>query len=175
MQTVLNIDHGFVTPERKKHPVFVCHATQTILSLQQDERVSRLIRTPEIFTPQMTLRQSSIQKRTHGDHLFVKDECSDIARVIGRDSHDNLNYLEVSHKKLNELYRDILPDRLKTHFSDRQVDAFHLYLFSSDLQYIYQKYASSVECVGDVQVVRFRGKFYRFDKDQCLQADTSYN
>lgn len=55
------------------------------------------------------------------------------------------------------MYRDILPFRYAETLSQRQIDAFQLYLFSYDLQFIYQKYASTVKCIGDVKVVRFKG------------------
>lgn len=43
-----------------------------------------------------------------------------------------------------------MADWLKNQFTQSQVDAFHLYLYSKDLQYLYQKYASCVQCIGDI-------------------------
>ncbi len=136
----------FVTPERKKHPVFVCNATaQTVLTVPREERVTRLLLTPEMLTPQMTTVRCSNYRGQ-----YSSTDCSEMARVIGWDHSNNMQHLDVSHKKLNEMYRDILNDNVKQHFTQRQLDAFHLYLFSSDLQYIYKKYASCVQCIGDV-------------------------
>lgn len=43
-------------------------------------------------------------------------------------------------------------------------------LFSSDLQYINQRYAHSVKNVGNVQAVKFYGNFYRFDPNLPLES-----
>jgi hypothetical protein len=85
------------------------------------------------------------------------------SRLIGRDNTGKVTHLDVSHTELSERYRDTLADWTKSQFTPRQLDAFHLYMYSSDLQYIYDKYASCVQCIGDIQVIRFRGKYYRFD------------
>lgn len=67
------------------------------------------------------------------------------ARVYGVDSvSKRVRHLDVSHKMLNDKYRDALPASVRSELNQSQVDAFNLYLFSSDLQYIYHKYASCV-------------------------------
>jgi hypothetical protein len=135
----------FKTPDRRMlEPSFVSTCVQTNLTHAQNERVSRLFRTPEIFTPKMTMRSP------------ILPHCNkDAAEVIGRDRDRNLRLLQISHQKLSEMYRDVLPAQIKQRATERQVDCFNLTMFSYDLQYMYNKYAHSVTSVGDVEAVKF--------------------
>jgi hypothetical protein len=99
----------FKTPDRRTiEPVFVSTCVQTNLTYAQNERVSRLLRTPEIFTPKMTLRSPAMalgERQT--------------AEVIGRDKNRNMKHLQISHSKLNEMYRDVLPVHIKQRATER--------------------------------------------------------
>ena len=43
------------------------------------------------------------------------------------------------------MYKDILPAKIKQEANERQIDAFYLFLFSYDLQFIYKKYSRMIE------------------------------
>lgn len=97
----------FLTPNRAGNSGLGSNSTQTILTGYQRERISRLLKTPEIFTPKITYR-SPTQRFTFPKPAI---NCDERAQIIGRDEYHNLHHLEISHKKLDEMYRDILPFR----------------------------------------------------------------
>lgn len=65
----------------------------------------------------------------------------------------------------------MLPDKLREISTNKTVDAFHLYLFSLDLQYMYKKFANSVTlaelgwgcCGSKIKAVKLHGTYYKFD------------
>lgn len=123
----------FRTPERKVNAGFVSGCQKLFPVEQQEERIQRLLQTPELFTPKMIYRSPPEQVTVPR----LQTQCSDKAQIIGRDQYQNLHHLEISHKKLDEMYKDILPSLFAQMLSKRQIDAFQLYLFSYDLQFIY--------------------------------------
>lgn len=71
------------------------------------------------------------------------------------------------------MYDDVLPTGVKQKTSQHEQDAFHLFLFSYDLQYVYKKYGDAVSFlkVGEVKAVKFKGNYYRFEDDpRVLEA-----
>lgn len=90
--------------------------------------------------------------------LSQKTQNSDeLARIIGRDNCGRQAHVEISMRELNDKYGDTFAEWTKTQFSQRERDAFYLYLYSKDLQYIYKKYAECVTCIGNIEVVWFKG------------------
>ena len=47
---------------------------------------------------------------------------------------------EVDHRTLRQFYLDVLPQRLSTKATQKEIDAFQLLLFVSDLQFIKKRF-----------------------------------
>ena len=79
----------------------------------------------------------------------------------------------VFHDSLREEYADVLPQRMRENATERQIDAFQLYLLAMDLNHARKNPACfylPTDCRGRVIAVKFRGNYYKFDADHTLLA-----
>ena len=79
----------------------------------------------------------------------------------------------VYHDLLREEYADVLPPKMRERATERQIDAFQLYLLAMDLNHAQKNPACfylPIDCRGRVIAVKFRGNYYKFDADHTLLA-----
>ena len=78
---------------------------------------------------------------------------------------------KVHHSLLREEYKDVLPESVQQNATQRQIDAFQLFLLACDMTYIqrnvndFSRGNFVPHYMGSIKAVKFRGTYYKFDPD----------
>ena len=78
---------------------------------------------------------------------------------------------KIDHGLLRAEYADVLPGSVSKCATQREVDAFQLFLFACDVSFM-QKHPGdfsennlAAEYAGLIRAIKFRGTYYKFDSD----------